>query len=492
MSRMRDLHSINRDITNSLDQAEILQRLVRKTAELTRAEVCMILLSGPDGQLRVAASLGGDAARLSSFSAPLNEEIRNAVRELVDLGDGSEFLGVPIAHDGRILGLLTICRQVPFVPDTVGEEALLLALADQAAIALEHAGRLERLEAAANAAAAAEARFRSLFESAPDPILIVRQDGSIMLANGEAERCFGYASGELLQLSLPALIPERYRTKHTQYHGAYFHNPQLRPMGLGSELYAQRKDRSEFPVEVSLSPLLTPDGLLVTATVRDITERRQIEVERARLLQSEQQKSKQLALALREAHHRIKNNLQAVTNLLSLGMASQSDAAQGELLRDSIERVQAIALVHDLLSQEADVQTVDTRELVERLVPHVLRSLGLTGNGVQVQVSALSTLLPSKQATALALVLNELVSNAAKHAFTDGRKGLLQVSLDRNDNRLLLRVQDNGPGLPLGFDLDRHTHVGLQVVSTLVTNDLKGELRLENSEGLIAEVSIPA
>jgi two-component sensor histidine kinase len=237
-------------------------------------------------------------------------------------------------------------------------------------------------------------------------------------------------------------------------------------------------------------PLPADDGQPVEwlGTSTDITERRRIEAERQRLFESEQRKSEQLATAIREAHHRIKNNLQAVTDLISLELDAAERAGGSESLRDSIERIQAISLVHDLLSRDTELELVDIQQLAERLVPTVLRACSRSATAIELNLSVPSRLLSSRKATALALVLNELISNAAKHAFPGRPAGTLQVGLADEGERLLLVVQDDGPGLPHGFDLDQHSNVGLQVARTLVEGNLRGRLSLQSQKGLRAEV----
>lgn len=125
----------------------------------------------------------------------------------------------------------------------------------------------------------AEAKFRNLVESAPDAMIIVHRDGQIAIVNSQVETLFGYARQELLDQSIELLIPQRFRKRHTLNHPNYFAHPNPHPriMGWGIDVYARHKDGHEFPVEVSLSPLETKDGLLVISTIRDITERKEIE-----------------------------------------------------------------------------------------------------------------------------------------------------------------------------------------------------------------------
>jgi PAS domain S-box-containing protein len=127
---------------------------------------------------------------------------------------------------------------------------------------------------------ASENRFRSLLESAPDAIVIVGEDGRIVLLNAQAEKQFGYPRDELLGQPVETLVPESLRGIHRDHRATYAANPHTRAMGIDLELAGRRKDGSEFPVEISLSPLQTPQGRVVTAIVRDITARKEAERQR--------------------------------------------------------------------------------------------------------------------------------------------------------------------------------------------------------------------
>jgi two-component sensor histidine kinase len=191
---------------------------------------------------------------------------------------------------------------------------------------------------------------------------------------------------------------------------------------------------------------------------------------------------------MQEMHHRIKNNLQTVADLLTLEMSRNSAPPVQESLRDSITRIKSIAASHEMLSVES-VGLTDITELTRRVVETTRRSMLRPDQKIETTVKGLEIYLGSKQATAFALVLNELVSNALEHGFRTRTTGSIEIELDWDASDVWMRVQDDGAGLPNGFDLNTSRGLGLQIARTLVEKDLRGKLALtSNDQGTTAWV----
>jgi len=169
-----------------------------------------------------------------------------------------------------------------------------------------------------------------------------------------------------------------------------------------------------------------------------------------------------------------------VADLLSLEMSTSASPEARQSLRDSIGRIKSIAAVHQLLSLE-HLRLTDITELARQVCDISLRQLIRPDRRVAAAIRGSSIYLPSKQATALALVMNELIANALEHAFEDGRPGHLTIELQQEGPQIVVTVSDDGRGLPDDFALHQNNGLGLQIARTLVEKDLAGALNLERS-----------
>lgn len=197
---------------------------------------------------------------------------------------------------------------------------------------------------------------------------------------------------------------------------------------------------------------------------------------------------------IKEIHHRVKNNLQTIASLLRLEQRRARSQETRTALKDSINRISSIALVHEYLSTQG-TEEVDMSSLGKDVFRTVLSSMGNPELQLQTAFTAQSLLLPSQKAASLALVLNELVQNSLEHGFEGCTQGTLAVDLFETPGNVILRVTDDGAALPKDFQAGRSKSLGLKIVHTVVTSDLKGVFYLHNRtdgvRGTMAEVILP-
>jgi PAS domain S-box-containing protein len=225
-------------------------------------------------------------------------------------------------------------------------------------------------------------------------------------------------------------------------------------------------------------PRFTPDGMFAgyIGSCVDITELKD-------LYSALTTRLREREMLLREVHHRVKNNLQLVSSLLSMQARSLSDGATREALNDSKKRVQSIALIHDELYQAQDFSHVAFSEYIRRLSTLVVQAASPSVDRVALKLDLQSVALGIDRAIPCGLILNELLINAMKHGFSDGRSGAIHVELrEPARNRIELTVADNGIGLPEGLDVRQAQTVGMQIVCTLA-EQLEAELDVQGRGG---------
>jgi PAS domain S-box-containing protein len=370
------------------------------------------ILAGDGPQLRSFEMFGGDKEVADKivqpvFNGPIFRDIvreRKARRAFNPSGEpaGLElpvnhppvrgFLGVPLEAGDRVYGWIYVADKLATLEFTEEDSQILTALAAQVALALENAESFQtiqeharRLETEIEERIRAEDRFRVLVETAPTGIVIADDKGRIAEVNAQALRMFGYDRRELIGETIETLLPERFRHSHQGHLSGYMKVPHVRPMGVGMELFARRKDGMEFPVEISLGPLVTKEGVLVSSTIVDITERKKM-----------------------EEHHRLSQRMEAIgklsggvahdfNNLLAVIMGC-ADVVLEALPPDhpAVKKVEMVRkagasaadLTRQLLAfsrqQMLQPRVLDLKEIVERM--QVLLSC-LAGENIQFTIS---------------------------------------------------------------------------------------------------------
>ncbi|HEX2195174.1 MAG TPA: histidine kinase dimerization/phosphoacceptor domain -containing protein, partial [Candidatus Limnocylindria bacterium] len=193
---------------------------------------------------------------------------------------------------------------------------------------------------------------------------------------------------------------------------------------------------------------------------------------------------------IQEIHHRVKNNLQTISSLLRLQARRSQSPAVVEMLNQSITRILSIAVVHEFLSHEQD-SVINIHEVCYRILTEVTQGILDPTKNISLTLEGRNYYLATQQATSCALIVNELLQNAVEHGYTNRTDGTIQVRLRDTPESMLIEICDDGEGLPPDFDMRGHSSLGLQIVQTLVRDDLKGQFELRNGQGVSAIVAFP-
>lgn len=292
-----------------------------------------------------------------------------------------------------------------------------------------------------------EQRFSSFLEAAPDAVVIIDQGGKIVRVNGQTERMFGHGREELLGQEVEMLVPERFRASHRGQRSAFMEHPSTRPMGPALDLWGLRKDGSEFPVEISLSPIPDREGTLVASIVRDVTSRRQMEQE---LRDADRMKDEFLATL----GHELRNPLAPIRNaveLLGLEDLTESDLKTARAVIARQVKVMA-RLVDDLLNVsrirrnkvEICKERVDLAAVVESALEGSRPLIQQCGHALTVGLPTQPVPLDADPIR-IAQVLVNLLNNAAKYT---PRGGHIWITAERQGSDAVVSVRDNGIGIP--------------------------------------------
>lgn len=193
---------------------------------------------------------------------------------------------------------------------------------------------------------------------------------------------------------------------------------------------------------------------------------------------------------IQEIHHRVKNNLHTIASLLRLQARREGDPRVAELLHQSIYRILSIAVVHEFLSKD-ESSVININEICHRIMTEVTHGILDPSKRISLTLEGRNYYLATQQATSCALIVNELLQNAIEHGFAHRDEGNVLVRLYETDDSMLIEIRDDGEGLPPHFDLRHSSSLGLQIVQTLVRDDLKGEFELVNGRGVTAVISFP-
>lgn len=294
----------------------------------------------------------------------------------------------------------------------------------------------------------AEAKFKGLLESAPDAMIITDDKGTVVLVNQQAVNMFGYNKNEITGKKVEMLVPEELKQLHSQNREGYYHDPKVREMGAGLELYAVHKNGTKFPVEISLSPLHTADGLLVAAAVRDITERKRSEEALLEL-------NKELESFTYSVSHDLRSPLRIIDGYADILVTDYSSVIDEdghrflEVIKHNAQRMGQ--LIDDLLNlsragrKELSVFKVNMNDLVQTVIDEQLL---FTRSTASIHSEKLEPAVCDNNL--VKQVWQNLINNAIKYS-SKTAKPVVHIESERKDHEIIYSVSDNGAGFDMKY-----------------------------------------
>jgi len=394
--------------------------------------------------------------------------------EVISIGPPSiDWLGVPLKIGGKTIGVLTVQSYTEGVRYTEEEKNILTFIAEQIAMAIER-------KQAEKALRQSEEKYKTIAENIEVGIYRTSSgaDGRFIEANPAIVSMFGYKDKqEFLRVDVSNLYHDpkgRISFQKKMLHEGFVRN---------EEVLLKKKDGTPFLGSVCAVLVRDERGKIryFDGIVEDITERKEAEeMLKTSLVEKE--------ILLREIHHRVKNNLQIISSLLNLQSRHIKDEPALDMFHESRNRVRSMALVHEKLYRSDDLANVDFCEYIRSLGRHLFMSYGINSTAIDLDVSVRDVFLDINTSIPCGLIINELISNSLKHAFSGREQGKIRVVLQSDRNgKFKLVVSDDGVGLPKGLDVTQTESLGLQLVTMLV-EQLQGTLNLDNNEGTSFEI----
>lgn len=312
-----------------------------------------------------------------------------------------------------------------------------------------------------------EKKYRAYTELSFDAIFEIALDGSILDCNARACSLFGYSREELLGMQTKNFTPDEYIDDLPQ---------QITPnITTGSEVLQReykKKDGTVFPCEINTKIYHRNDKDHLIAYVRNISEQ-------IKFQETIEQSLREKETLLAEVHHRVKNNLAVISGLLEMQTFNAKDERIAKELKESQSRIQSIATVHEILYQSESFSDIALHSYIDELASFIAGTFGPHDKNIHFEKEIEPISLTVKQAVPCGLLLNELITNAYKHAFEGRSEGIITIKLFKKADTIHLQVSDNGVGLPEDFEASSSS-LGMTLINTLV-RQLGGSLTIVGS-----------
>jgi two-component system, NarL family, sensor histidine kinase DevS len=324
--------------------------------------------------------------------------------------------------------------------------------------------------------------FRGLLDSAPDGILVVGPNGKIVVANSQIEELFGYNRDEVIGEGPEFLVPDELKQEHLAHRARYEGHPTVRLMGSGLSLKGRRKDGSEFPVEISLSPRMTSAGTLTVAAVRDVTERLRLEAERGALLDAARSQNERERIAM-DLHDGIIQSIFGVGLGLEIAAEEARGTAAEALIEKSIDQLNDV--IRDIRGYIFELRPMSYDGNLADSVQHLVGAFRAS-SPIAIELEVDDDVVDADDSVAVAIfqIAQEALANVRKHS----QAKHVHLTLFHTDGHILARVVDDG----VGFDaaLERtEDHRGLRNLERRATS-VGGGLEIESAIGRGTKISV--
>ncbi|HVN23237.1 MAG TPA: PAS domain S-box protein [Syntrophorhabdales bacterium] len=488
---------LGRIMNSSLDLEEVYERFAEEVRKLIPFDRILInLINKQDGTLTTAYTAGMVVeGRIKGVVLPIEGSITEqmlhtgapviieseSVGEVLDRYPSLIYafeaglhsrLSVPLLTRGEVIGSLALWSKQPHAYRE-REARLAENVASQIAGTVSNAELFRERSRAEEALRVSEEGYRSLVETSPDAIFL-HDGGKFLYVNPAAVRLYGALSAkEMYGLNAFDIIhPDDRESIQNRTH---FIMTTGLPVPL-KEIRIVRRDGSTVHVEATAAISYYQGKKVIQVIQRDITERKRAEEKiKASLAEKE--------VLLKEIHHRVKNNLQIISSLLYLQSTRTDHTEAVSALQESRTRIKSMALIHERLYASPDLASVDMGKYTKNLVSDLQQSYLPEDGHIRLRLNLEAISLGINEAIPCGLIINELVSNALKHAFQKGQPGEIKVELKRTETKQVrLIVSDNGIGFPQEIDFRKSPSLGLTLINSLV-DQLNGTIRLDRGNG---------
>ena len=530
------LHRINQAPTANLELTARLETTVRVVAETTGADACSVALyDEATDSLALLAAVGLNAASVGAVTvrpgvgitglaaaqrtviAAPDAKAHPAYRPFPSTGEDlyASQVAVPMlirdgSQDSQLVGVLNI-HTVGSRAFAADEIAFLQTVANELAISIENARLYSRTDARLRRKIAELGTLQRVSHSLASTldlgdVLRLIAEKAMELFNAESAAIFRFPHRGSQKHQAPTIafrvgdarqLVDELSRDEVIYQVLQTGSPRavdVDSAGGASRLFclplrSAREMLGALCLRLPSNVELSEDELGLLQAFSDSAT---LAIENARLYQEAKYGLETASALLQEMHHRVRNNLQTVAALLSVQLRQAEHAPWSVHLREAISRVQAIASVHDLLSDEQRLAGTTIDVIARHVADEAVRTLIPPGLTVDFQIADSEVTVPSRQATVLALLINELVSNAVSHGFENRTRGMIKISSWTEDGMINVQIENDGRRLPPNFDSAKSPGLGMRIVHRLAASDLRGSFTITSSQtSTTATLSFP-